>query len=233
MNTITKLSATLLVTLAAAVSTAQAATVATWTFETSLPLTAGPFSPEVGAGSALGFHVGGATAYSNPVGNGSAESFSSNTWAVGDYYQFSVSTAGFTDLALSWDQASSGTGPRDFTLSYSTNGTTFTNFASYQVLVNGSPNVAWSSATYNPAFTFSQNLAAVDTLENQATVYFRLVNSSTASAAGGVVAATGTNRVDNFTVSATPSPVPVPAAVWLLGSGLLGLARMGRRRTAC
>jgi hypothetical protein len=28
-----------------------------------------------------------------------------------------------------------------------------------------------------------------------------------------------------------PNPVPLPAAVWLLGSGLLGLIGVGRRRT--
>src|SRR4051812_39869141 len=55
---------------------AQADTLAQWTFETSVPTTAGPLAPEVGSGSALAFHIGAST-YSNPVGNGSNESFSS------------------------------------------------------------------------------------------------------------------------------------------------------------
>lgn len=35
-----------------------------------------------------------------------------------------------------------------------------------------------------------------------------------------------------FTISAYPTPVPVPAAAWLLGSGLLGLAGIRRKRAA-
>ena len=119
---------------------AQAATLATWTFETSVPTTAGPYAPEVGSGAARGSHVAGATAYSNPVGNGSNESFSADNWQVGDYWQFSVSTTGFSNINLSWDQTSSNTGPRDFTLAYSTDGSNFTNLLSYVVLANNAPN---------------------------------------------------------------------------------------------
>jgi hypothetical protein len=35
----------------------------------------------------------------------------------------------------------------------------------------------------------------------------------------------------NGTLSLTQTPVPLPAAVWLFGSGLLGLAGIGRRRS--
>ena len=38
-----------------------AAILATWTFETSVPTTAGPLSPEVGTGAGLGFHAGAST----------------------------------------------------------------------------------------------------------------------------------------------------------------------------
>src|ERR1700744_5961826 len=88
---------------------AQAATLATWNFETSQPLTAGPLAAEIGTGSALGHHASAAAVYSTPAGNGSSHSFSSNNWSVGDYYQFSVSTLGDTDVSFSWDQTSSST----------------------------------------------------------------------------------------------------------------------------
>src|SRR5690242_3123267 len=91
--------AALALSLTCAGSVVRAATIATWTFETTAPATAGPFAPEVGAGAATGFHAG-ATTYSSPAGNGSAKSFSSNTWAVGDYYQFQVSTLGQQDIAV-------------------------------------------------------------------------------------------------------------------------------------
>src|SRR3954453_15706128 len=83
---------------------AQAQTTNTlWTFETSAPVTAGPVSPEIGTGSGIGFHAGAVT-YSSPAGNGSAKSYSANTWAVGDYWQFQVSTVGFSNIGISYDQ---------------------------------------------------------------------------------------------------------------------------------
>ena len=204
----------------------QAQTIAQWTFETSVPTTAGPFAPEVGSGSASGSHVG-ATAYSNPVGNGSVESFSSTLWAVGDYWLFEVSTLGYNNVGLSWDQASSSTGPRDFNLDYSLNsGSTWTTVGStYTVLLNGTPNVAWTSSSYNPAFTFSPALAGA--VDNQASVWFRLIDVSTISANGGAVATTGTDRVDNFTVAV----IPEPTSLSLLGGfGLLAWTLIRRRK---
>jgi hypothetical protein len=208
--------------------TAFADTVAQWTFETSLPVTAGPFAAEVGSGTALGSHAG-AAVYSTPAGNGSAHSFSSNTWAVGDYYQFQVSTVGFSGVSLSWDQTSSGTGPRDFKLSYSTDGSTFSDFVSYSVLANASPNPVWNATTSSALYSFLNNLGSIATLDNQSTVFFRLVDNSTVSANGATVATAGTDRVDNFTVTATLAvPEPETYAMLLAGLGLLGFA--ARRR---
>jgi hypothetical protein len=229
MNHLSKTSAFVFIALGLASTGAHASTIATWTFETSQPTTAGPFGAEIGGGAASGFHAGTST-YSSPVGNGSAHSFSSNTWAVGDYYQFSVSTLGLDSILLSWDQTSSGTGPRDFKLAYSIDGTTFTDFANYSVLANASPNPVWNSSTASALYSFSQNLSSVTALNNQATVYFRLVDTSAVSAGGGTVGTAGTDRVDNFSVST--AVVPLPAAVWLLGSGLLGLGGLTRRRSS-
>jgi hypothetical protein len=229
MKTARHVGSILMLILAAGTSAAQADTVALWTFE-SLSDTpgAGPHAADVGSGSALGNRPT-SSLYSSPVGNGSANSFSSSGWAIGDYYQFTVSTIGFTDLALRWDQTSSNTGPRDFRLAYSTDGIAFTTAANYSVLANASPNQTWNATTAIAAYTFTQSLAAIDLLENQALVYFRLIDNSTTSANGGTVAAGGTNRVDNFAVSATAAaPVPLPAAVWLLGSALFGMAGVRR-----
>src|SRR3954452_6518089 len=70
-------------------------TAAGFNFETSaLPLNAvnvtapavGPLVAESGVGSPFGSPLASNTAYSSPAGNGSARSFSSNNWAIGDYY---------------------------------------------------------------------------------------------------------------------------------------------------
>jgi hypothetical protein len=219
-------------------ASASADTVAQWDFETATPADVNntatypnAIAPTIGFGNALGVHANAGTDWSTPVGNGSANSFSSNTWAVGDYYQFQTSTTGYADVMLSWDQTSSSTGPKDFKLSYSTNGTAFTDFASYVVLVNASP-TAWTSSTSYPVYNFTYDLSSVTALDNQASVYFRLTDTSTTAVNGATVATSGTDRVDNFTVSATAISAPIPEAdtyaFMALGMGLVGF--LARRR---
>jgi hypothetical protein len=206
---------------------AHADTIADWTFETTAPTTAGPLAAEVGTGLALGHHSNGAAVYSSPAGNGSTHSFSSNTWSVGDYYQFSVSTAGLQDISFSWDQIGSSTGPRDFAFQYSTDGSHFTDFDTYEVL--SAP--AWSSnpANHTALTTNVENLATITSLNNQAMVLFRLVDNSGTAINGGTVGTAGTGRVDNVVITGV-SAVPLPAAVWLFGSGIAALAGLRRRR---
>ena len=164
-------------------SSSHAATVITqWTFETSIPATGGPHAAEVGTGSATGVHASGATVFSNPVGNGSLESFSANTWAVNDYFQFSMATTGFEDILVSWAQTSSSTGPGEFKLAYQVNGGGFTDFVNYTVLPNqaAAPGLgAWTSATAFTGYNFSFDLSAITGLDNAASVDFRLIMRST------------------------------------------------------
>ena len=223
-----------ILTLAVAQSI-KADAIADWTFESSIPASAGTFSTEIGSGSALGFHAG-AAVYSSPAGNGSSHSFSANTWAVGDYYQFQVSTLGFSGISIAYDQISSSTGPGQFTLQYSTDGSLFSNLGSqYTVLVNSSPN-AWSSSTPISASSFSFNLSSITALDNSPTVYFRIkqtgtLSSSQANGGSTALAAGGTDRVDNFIVSATPVPVPEPSTLVLTAFGSLVTLVAFRRRS--
>ena len=221
--------AALMVLAGVAASANAAVTLAEWTFEVSVPATAGPHAAEGGlnagaASLASGFHAL-ATVYSNPVGNGSAESFSSNTWSVGDYYQFTTSTAGYNNITIAWDQTSSNTGPRDFNIQWSTDGVVFNNIGGvYSVLANAAPNPVWTSASGAPLYTF--NVAGPAALDNQAQIYIRLTNANTISANGGTVAAGGTDRVDNVIIGGTL--VPAPASLALVG--LAGLVAGRRRR---
>lgn len=221
--------ATALLLLAAA--STQGQIISQWTFENSFASLTGTgatltgIAPEVGTGSASGVHASAATVWSSPSGNGSLHAFSANTWGVGDYWEFQTSTIGYSGLTLSYDQTSSNTGPGRSTLQFSTDGTTFTPIgAEYVILANAAPN-AWNTTTNNPLSTFTYDLSGIPSLNNASTVYFRIVDTSTTSANGATVAAGGTDRIDNFTLS-----VPEPQSLTLLaGLALLG-SRWFRRR---
>ncbi len=215
--------------LAAFSFSAQAVPVVQWDFEalsSALSVSSTSYTGVVaslGTGTAGGTHAATST-FSSPAGNGSPRSLSVNTWAVGDYWQFNFSTTGYTGLMLNFDQGGSGTGPKDFTLAYSTDGLTFTNFTSYALPLTTN----FSAATVNSGFTLSFDLSAITALNNAPSVAIRLVDASTVSVAGGTVGTGGTDRVDNFTVNLTPVPEADTAAMLL--AGLASLAFMARRR---
>lgn len=204
---------------------ARATVVALWTFEDSKPSATGQtigagLSPESGSGTATGYHSNASTVWSNPVGNGSGESFSANTWSIGDYYQFQTSLAGFEDVQLSWGQTRSSTGPSDFSLSWSTDGAVFNPFQSYTV-----GDTSWTSGTFHPGSVVTADLSGVSSLDNGATVFFRLTATSAPSGTSG------SSRVDDFQISATPvvTPVPEAATVGAIGFGVIMLGAAWRR----
>src|ERR1051325_1525184 len=179
----------------------RAVTIAQWTFETSLTSSTsgsgtdfGALSPEIGIGSASGHHASASTGWSSPAGNGSARSFSSDHWVIGDYYQFQVSTIGFGTISISWDQTSSATGPNSFRLQYSLDGSSFTAWSDYTVSTITSP-VTWNS--FSPSTLPSA-------LNNASALYLRL---TAISSPGGTA---GADRIDNFTVAGTPVQQSVP-----------------------
>lgn len=204
----------------AAASASGQVLVAEWTFESSVPTTAGPHAAESGAGSASGLHASAAAVYSNPAGNGSTESFSSNNWGIGDYYQFQVNSVGPTSgfVEINWEQTRSGTGPANWELTYSTDGSSFTTATAYSV-----SQVTWNSAAFTTGSSFSWDASAVTGgLLGESTLYFRLQ----ATVAG---AAAGTSRVDDVNISVVPEPHEYAA---LAGVGLLGFAAWRRSRRA-
>jgi hypothetical protein len=191
----------------------QAQTIAQWTFETSFGGISGTGTtlsgivPEVGTGSASGVHLGAATSWSSPSGNGSSHSFNANTWAVGDYWQFQTTTVGYQNIRVSYDQTSSSSGPGKGILQYSTDGIAFTPVtAEYTILANGSPHSSWNMTTHNSFYTFDYDLSSISGLNNAASVFFRILDTQPVSADGGIVAAAGTDRVDNFTIAVVPEP---------------------------
>jgi hypothetical protein len=210
--------------IAGAACAAQGATLAEWTFEVSIPMTAGPHMAEGGVFAATSFasgsHANPSTVYSNPAGNGSPESFSSNFWTAGDYYQFQTSALGYDTITITWDQARSSTGPTPFDLLWSSDGVNFTTLLDdYTVIVNTTPPGAWNSTTTFLDYRFGP--IAVPGADNAAVLYFRLVSQVTPANTAG------TNRVDNVRIEG--NLIPSPGSLALLGLGSLFVLRRGRR----
>ncbi|MEI6878436.1 MAG: hypothetical protein WCL33_05305, partial [Planctomycetota bacterium] len=200
---------------------ASAAVIASWSMATATSLNnyGAADSGDLASGTMLSSgHAAATTTYSTPAGNGSAYSFSSNNWSIGDYYQVSVSTIGYSGVSISWDQTRSSTGPATFDAVMSVDGgtnwtTILTGYSVVQAGLAGTGTTTWNTVTAQAGFTLTAVAGAA--ADGQANVLFRLRSTVTTTAAG-------TNRIDNFIVST----VPAPGAIALLG--LAGL--IGRRR---
>ncbi len=166
---------------------------ARFTFETSVPTAAGPHAAESGLfaadASASASNAPGA-AYSNPGGNGSPESFSANNWRNGDYFQVTIPTQGAGSLAVAWDQTRSSTGPANFRLEWSVDGTTFESLSTYTVAV-----VSWSAGTTQAGSQF-RPVDLPEAANDLDFVYIRFTSLDTTAAAG-------TNRIDNIELTGT------------------------------
>lgn len=213
--------------------TAHAAIIAQWTVEgTTTPAdlansTTGPtVAAATGVGSLGGVHLSAVTDWTTPVGPASENAYSVNTWTTGDYFQFSSTTAGFENIKVSFDATGSGTGPRDFKIAYSTDGINFTDFGNYSLI-----NASWSSAPafINPAAAhFEFDLSAITALDSIPLATFRLIQVGTVSINDGSIAAAGSSRIDNATISGD-AVVPEPATLALAGIALCGVAMVRRR----
>jgi hypothetical protein len=240
MHPMVKMILSVLSVLLLVVTASHAAILAGWTFETSTPgggpglsttaASIGSISAETGNGTGSGVHASSSTVWSNPQGNGSPESFGADHWAVGDHFQFQTSSSGFGQIQIAWDQVSSGGGPRDFILKYSTDGSLFSQFGGvYTILENVSPN-NWSSSPTRTSTHYSADLSTVTGLDNQGAIYFRLIANSTVSANGGIVGPTGASRVDNFTITAVPEPTEWALISCIGLSGICGVETWRRKR---
>ncbi len=198
--------------------------VANWTFETSVPTTSGPHAAEfsANAGSSFASTNSGGT-ISNPAGNGSNESFSSNGWADTEYYQFLTATTGFNGILVSYAQAASSTGPANFQFQYTTDGLAYTNFGS----VYAGPTSDFTT-TANPLNVLNYDLTSISGLNNNPNAGFRIAVSGNTAENGSPIGSTGSFRVDDFLVQT--SAVPEPTSLLLLSCSVVAITMASRRK---
>ncbi|OQW75230.1 MAG: PEP-CTERM domain protein [Proteobacteria bacterium ST_bin11] len=224
-------------------ASAQASVVTQWNFNSITPDSntgTGSILSSIGSGTAA--LVGGVTgAFASGTANGGSSdpAASDNSgWQTTNYaaqgagnktrgVQFNVSTVGYDNITINYDLRHSNTSSRYELVQYSLDGITFND----STLFDGNAGDTWFK---NRSVDFS-SIAGV---ANNANFALRIVAAFAPassvyapSSSTNTYATTGTWRFDMVTVSGSPAAaVPVPAAVWMMGSGLLGLLGLHKRK---
>ncbi len=197
--------------------------IAQWNFN-SVPAdsdkTSGSTVPSIGNGIAS--LLNGVTAtFSDGSTNDPATTTDDTGWSTTHYpaqgtsnktagVQFNVSTVGYSNIVIRWDQRTTASASKYFRLQYSTDGSTFSDYSNPIIA-----QVAAPGATYYEAETNS--LAAITAVNDNPNFAFRIVSEWESSAAGtssnGYVtlgssysASQGTVRFDFVTISGMPLP---------------------------
>lgn len=252
---------------------ASGAVVTQWNFNgsdaTSVPGGNNTPTPSTGSGSAS--LIGGTTAsYASGIASGGSTdpvttSPANFGWGTTSYpaaaasnetagVQFLVSTSGYENITISWDQRHSNTASRFWAFYYTLDGSTWnrlgvsaSNATAGMTPSGGNP--ASTAGLFGPGGTFSAfdgsvsgsgddwfngrgvDLSSISGANDNPNFGFRIVSSFDNGAAysassGGSYATTGTSRFDMVTITGTQ--VPTPGATALLGLG--GLIAARRRR---
>jgi hypothetical protein len=125
---------------------------------------------------------------------------------------FNVSTAGFSNIIVSFATQGTSTGFNSNQFQYSLDGTTFIDF--------GPP---YAPATAFGTLPFMFTLSSIVGLNNNPNAAFRIIFN-------GATSSTGNNRIDNIVVEGTSATIPEPTTAALLLSGLFGFYKLRRRR---
>lgn len=220
-------------------SSASAATLTQWNFNSVTPdanTATGILTPNIGSGSAslVGgttstFASGDASGGSTDPALGDDSAWNLTTFASagtenkGRGAQFSVSTVGFEDIIISFDQRLSNTAANTWRFQYTLDGNSYTDSTQF---------------TFTPAATLtgdvwynnrSVDLSAITGADNNANFGFRIVaefdpntGDYLAARSTSTYGTSGTSRFDMVTISATavPEPTAYAAIVSLVCSGI-------------
>lgn len=196
----------------------------------------GTYVAEVGSGSMYGAKPSAPTnaTWTVPAGNGTVASASAIGWSANNsYWEFEVSTALYKDIAIAFDQVSSSTGPKNWTLQYRIGAGGYNNFAAYNINYNSTGGtVSWSSTVVRTESKYSFDLSSITALNGQSSVFLRLLISGTQQynpTATAPFGTAGSSRIDNIMISGTAVPEPGTAAVLAAGAAV-AVARKRKRK---
>jgi hypothetical protein len=127
------------------------------------------------------------TSWSIGSGGSGTNAPGSNGWANGFWWQVSTTSKDFEDLYISSKQRGSSTGPRDFRIEYSIDGSNWTAVSGGDITVRDN----FTSGVVN-------RLALPIECENQETLYLRWLVVSNTSVSDALIGITGTNRIDDI-----------------------------------
>ena len=206
---------------------ASAITIVQWDFNTSIT------NPSTGAGILA---LQGGVVSSSASGAGSTDGGSPNNAINTATYPaqntgsgtagvaFFTDTTGFQNIQVSWDQRLSNTASINWAVEYTTDGSTWNAFSTYQG--NGTTNFFNNNVA---------NLSSITGANNNANFGVRFVSIFAPGGAGYVAngststySTAGTSRWDMVTISADPVPEPATMAI-LAAAGLAAAARRRRK----
>lgn len=123
-------------------------------------------------------------------------------WSQGDYWQIQFSTLGYSVLTLSSKQRSSSTGPKDFKVAYSLDGTSWNDVAGATV-----------QTADNYTLGVLTNISLPAACDNQSIVYLNFITTSDTAVNGGVIGSTGVSNIDDISVGGIDTIAPVIVGV--------------------
>ena len=125
--------------------------------------------------------------------------FYASSWTTGAYWQCDVATTGYSNITISsFSAKGSNTGPRDFKIQYSTNGTTWTD-------LSGATYALTASCATPGSYTLPAACNGI------ADVGIRFVVTDAISVNGGTLASGGTSYMGGLTITGTAAPTAAVA----------------------
>ena len=128
-------------------------------------------------------------------------SYSGSGWnsPAGQWWQLSgISTEGFENIQLSFFVRGTNTGPRNFALQYSTNGT------DWYAVTDGIGNPVTYTVNADNNFHQEGPFVLPDAVSDSDTLLIRFLNTDTQSVAGGTTASSGTSNISDIIITGTP-----------------------------